>query len=85
MTPLTANPFATAPAFELFSDEGPHGDAEGQSPVVPRRSRALSHVEVEGLKDLLGDLDSDASIIEEERESELCPDTEDNDVIVHRI
>ena len=54
---------------------------EGQSSV--RRSRALSHVEVEGLKDLLEDLDSDdASVIEEE--PEVYSDT-DNDVIVHQV
>lgn len=80
-TPLAANPFAIAPAFELFSDEGPQEDSEGQSTI--RRSRALSHVEVEGLKDLLDDLDSDdASIIEEE------PDTSsdtDHDAIVHQV
>jgi hypothetical protein len=80
-TPLAANPFATAPAYELFSDEGPQEDLEGQPTI--RRSRALSHVEVEGLKDLLDDLDSDdASIIDEE------PDTysdTDNDAIVRQV
>lgn len=80
-TPLAANPFATAPAFELFSDEGQPEAEEGQSAV--RRSRALSQVEVEGLKDLLGDLDSDTSIIDEE--PEMYSDTENNDVIVHQV
>jgi len=71
-TPLAPNPFATAPAYELFSDEY-HDDVEPTSPLPAtpskrRSSRALSVVEVEGLKDLLDD--DDTSTIEEVEEED---------------
>ena len=74
-TTLASNPFATAPAYELFADDTYRDDIEHEpntATVVPdkRRSRALSVVEVEGLKDLLGELDDDASTIDEENEGE---------------
>ena len=81
-TPLAANPFATAPAYELFADDVYRDDVEQDaSTTAPvdrrrrrRRSRALSQVEVEGLKNLLGDIDDDTSTIDEERE-------DDNDLV----
>jgi hypothetical protein len=48
-----------------------------------RRSRGLSEMEVEGLKDLLGETEDDASIIDEEEEEE--GELEDDDVPVRRI
>src|SRR5204863_5267631 len=59
-TPLAPNPFASAPPLELFADDY-CDDVEQQtsSPMENRRSRVLSLVEVEGLKDLLGDIDDD--------------------------
>jgi hypothetical protein len=84
-TPLAPNPFATAPAFELFADDQFHDDIE-QSPTSAaaapvdqrRRSRTLSQVEVDGLKDLLGDIDDDASTIDEE-------ESEDEEELVIRV
>ena len=35
-----------------------------------RRSRAVSQVEVDGLKDLLGEMDDDASTIDEDEDEE---------------
>ena len=66
-TPLAPNPFATAPAYELFADDY-RDDVEGDtsSLVAKRRSRVLSQVEVEGLKDLLGEIDDDTSTNDEE-------------------
>jgi hypothetical protein len=42
-----------------------------------RRSRGLSELEVEGLKDLLGETEDDVSVIEEE--------DEDSDASVQRV
>jgi hypothetical protein len=69
-TPLAPNPFATAPAYELFADDPYRDDIENTAPLTPsipdkRQSRAISEVEVEGLKDLLGDTDDDSTIEEE--------------------
>jgi hypothetical protein len=75
-TPLAPNPFATAPAYELFIDEY-RDDVEEETsrPAVDkRRSRAISQVEVEGLIDLLGDIDDDTSTIEDEEEQEINND-----------
>jgi hypothetical protein len=75
-TPLATNPFTTAPAFELFTEDNYRDDLENDQPapttttVDKRRSRALSIAEVEGLKDLLGDLEDDQSTINEESEQE---------------
>lgn len=59
---------------DLEEGPGPEGQSAGTLgvPVAVgrRRSRALSQVEVEGLKDLLGDIDDDASTTDEEREVE---------------
>jgi hypothetical protein len=56
-------------------------DEEGQSTV--RRTRTLSHVEVEGLKDLLGHSDDDEpSVIEEEPEMYSDMDN-DNEMVQH--
>ena len=71
-TPLTANPFATSPAFELFTDEC-RDDSETPD-VHPQRKRMLSEVEVEGLKDLLGEIEEEPSIIDEEEDSEFEDD-----------
>ena len=75
-TPLAPNPFATSPAYELFIEDY-HDDVEEDtsSPAVDkRRRRALSQVEVEGLKDLLGDIDDDTSTIDDEEEQEINND-----------
>ena len=74
-TPLASNPFTTAPAFELFTDDNYRDDIENDAgpttaTLDKRRSRALSTAEVEGLKNLLGDLDDEQSIINEEPETE---------------
>lgn len=76
ITPLAPNPFATAPAYELFVDEYRDDVEEDTSiPAVDkRRSRAISQVEVEGLIDLLGDIDDDTSTIEDEEEQEINND-----------
>lgn len=78
-TTLASNPFATAPAYELFADDAYRDDVEHDTTTTTeaadkRRSRALSVVEVEGLKDLLGETDDDESTIEEEDEGELDMD-----------
>jgi hypothetical protein len=71
-SPLAANPFATAPAYELFADDVYHDDVEQDATTTTsadkRRSRPLSQVEVEGLKDLLGDIDDDTSTVDEGQE-----------------
>lgn len=82
-TPITPpNPFATAPAYELFTDDNYRDDVE-HAVVTPspdkRRSRGLSEMEVEGLKNLLGEIEDDTSIIEEQDEEE------DSDVPVQRV
>jgi hypothetical protein len=81
ITTLAPNPFATAPAYELFADDNYRDDVEHvaatQSPDK-RRSRGLTELEVEGLKDLLGEIEDDTSIIEEDEE-------EDSDVPVQRV
>ena len=68
-TPVAPNPFATAPAYELFSDEY-HDEEPVEASMTTsdkrRRGRRLSVVEVTGLKDLLDD--DDASTIEEVEE-----------------
>lgn len=51
-------------------EQGGGGLAVPAVVVSRRRSRALSQVEVDGLKDLLGDIDDDASTIDEELEEE---------------
>jgi magnesium transporter len=70
ITPLSANPFATVPEFELFTDDVVPEDIvpEIRTPIPRRRSRVVSYDEVEGLRDLLGDMDDDRSeeTIEEE-------------------
>jgi hypothetical protein len=78
-TPLASNPFATAPAYELFTDDGYRDDVEHDtaSTMDKRRSRGLSELEVEGLKDLLGETEDDVSVIEEE--------DEDSDASVQRV
>ena len=70
-TPLAPNPFATAPSYELFTDD--YRDdierepaADSTTHVVKGRRRGLSQVEVEGLRDLLGVLDENVSTIGEE-------------------
>jgi hypothetical protein len=78
-TTLASNPFATAPAYELFADDAYRDDVEHDTTTTAegadkRRSRALSVVEVEGLKDLLGETDDDASTIDEVDEGELDMD-----------
>lgn len=73
-TPLAPNPFATSPSYELFSDEPYHDDVEqgARATVTPtperRRSRVLSQVEVEGLKDILSEIDEEESTIDDEEE-----------------
>jgi hypothetical protein len=85
-TPLAINPFTTAPAYELFTDDIYRDDIENDATAPPtvdkRRSRALSVAEVEGLKDLLGDLEDDQSTIDEEFEggSELEGQAQDDPV-----
>ena len=79
-TPLAANPFATTPSYELFADDTYRDDPEHTAASTMdkrRRSRALSELEVEGLKDLLGDIDDDASIITEEPDEETGTEEED--------
>jgi magnesium transporter len=75
-TPLAPNPFSISPEYELFVDDC-RDDVEEEPPspaVDNRRRRALSQVEVEGLKDLLGDIDDDTSTInDEEQEINIVP------------
>ena len=72
-TPLAANPFATSPAYELFTDDG-YRDEEQASTITSnpdrRRNREISELEVEGLKDLLGEIEDDESVIDEEEDTD---------------
>jgi hypothetical protein len=72
-TPIATSPFATTPAFELFPDEIFRDDVEQTAITTTtrperRRSRAVSQVEFDGLKDILGDIDDDISTVDEEHE-----------------
>lgn len=77
-TTLAPNPFTPSPTFELFVDDVFHDDTEDTppnthtaAPTDRRRSRALSQVEVEGLKDLLGELDDNTSITDGEQDDSV--------------
>jgi hypothetical protein len=77
---LTANPFATSPALELFTDE--YRDEAEEEEVRQLRKRMLSEVEVEGLKDLLGEIDEESiSTLDEEDDN----DNEFEDEPVQRV
>jgi hypothetical protein len=84
--PLAPNPFTPPPTFELFVDEAYHDDTDHTppntaAPTDRRQSRVLSQVEVESLKDLLGETDEDdddTSIIDEEPDDSV-------DIPVQRI